>query len=159
MGTRSPVSSRDRFPVEERICTTAKMAITMPYVIKLFFVVLFIVFFISATSYFLLDVLAEQSGWFYKQHDDQNCKHDGVCNLRRNICLTEDLDNSKKDSSYHGSRDRSDSAEYGCYEPFLLRLMQSGKPILTVTHGANNAAVEANCALPAGEVSSGMKRI
>lgn len=56
------------------------------------------------------------------------------------------------DLLYYGD-DRRCNAEYGSYEPFLLRLMQSGKPILTVTHGANNAAVEANCALPAGEVS------
>ena len=43
-GDQKPVSSLDRFPVEERICTTTKIAITMPYVIKLFFVVLFIFF-------------------------------------------------------------------------------------------------------------------
>ena len=31
--------------------------------------------------YFLLDVLAEQSGRFYKKYHDQNCKADSICNL------------------------------------------------------------------------------
>ena len=120
-GTRRPVSSLDRFPVEERICTTTKIAITMPYVIKLFFVVLFIFFFISATSYFLLDVLAEQTDGFTSSTMIKTANTNCICNLRGNIGLTENLNNTKENSSNHCSWDRTYSTEYCRYESLDTR--------------------------------------
>lgn len=56
------------------------------------------------------------------------------------------------DLIYYGD-DRQCQAPYGSYAPFLLRLMQNGKPILTATHGEKNDAKQAGCAIPAGEVT------
>ena len=52
--------------MEERVWTTANRTITIPYVIKVLLVVLFIFFFISATLYFLLNVLPNSPVGFYK---------------------------------------------------------------------------------------------
>ncbi len=56
------------------------------------------------------------------------------------------------DLLYYGD-DRRCDAKYGGCAPFLLRLMQNGKPLLTATHSAENAAQKAGCAIAAGEVT------
>ncbi len=56
------------------------------------------------------------------------------------------------DLLYYGE-DRRCDAKYGGCAPFLLRLMQSGKPLLTATHSAENDAQKAGCTIAAGEVT------
>ena len=84
MGYQRPVSSLDRFPVEERICATTKIAFTMPYVIKLFFCFVHNIFsyqhLILSPGYFLPN---RPDG--FKQHDDQNCRIQLHLQHERNI--------------------------------------------------------------------------
>ena len=61
------------------------------------------------------------------------------------------------DLLYYGD-DRHCDARYGGYAPFLLRLMQNGKPILTATHSSENAARRAGAALSADAAQQGVEQ-
>ena len=55
---------------------------TIPYVMRLLFVVLFNFFFsMSATSHFLLNVLTKNTGRFHNQNYDQNTEYNGISHL------------------------------------------------------------------------------
>ena len=81
-GTRSPcIRLESRFPAIIP-CTIRYAARTIPYVMRLLFVVLFNFFFsMSATSYFLLNVLTKNTGRFHNQNYDQNTEYNGISHL------------------------------------------------------------------------------
>lgn len=60
------------------------------------------------------------------------------------------------DILYYGD-DRRCDARYGSYAPLLLQMMQSGKPVLTATHSAVNAAAQAGCAVAAEPTQQGVR--
>ena len=75
----------------------------------------------SIHLHFLLNLLAQKSCRLHKQHNNQNCEHDCICKLGRNVCLTEYLDDSQKNSSDKCTRNRTDSSKYCCNERFDTR--------------------------------------
>ena len=81
-----------------------------------------------------------------------------------NVLLTDGMTEGRQrtlylaaDLLYYGD-DRRCDARYGGYAPFLLRLMQNGKPILTATHSSENAALRAGAALSADATQQGVEQ-
>ena len=81
-----------------------------------------------------------------------------------NVLLTDGMTEGRQrtlylaaDLLYYGD-DRHCDARYGGYAPFLLRLMQYGKPILTATHSSENAALRAGAALSADATQQGVEQ-
>ncbi len=73
---------------------------TMPKVMMLLLVERFKFFkFIAATSHFLVDFLAQQTGRLDEQHDDQHQEDDGVRQLGRYVSLAEVLDDAQQDAA------------------------------------------------------------
>ena len=81
-----------------------------------------------------------------------------------NVLLTDGMTEGRQRTLYHTADllyygdDRRCDARYGGYAPFLLRLMQNGKPILTATHSSENAALRAGAALSADATQQGVEQ-
>lgn len=56
------------------------------------------------------------------------------------------------DAVYHGN-DRKTDAEFGVYEPFLLRQMQMGRPLLMATHGGEDPVRRCDAGVYAPELT------
>lgn len=69
-------------------------------------------FFISLTSHFLADGLAQQAGGLHQQHDDKHRKDHRVGDVGIDH-LGKGLDDTQQDAAQHGAGDGADAAEHG----------------------------------------------
>ena len=76
------------------------------------------VLFTAATSNFLSDLLAQQTGRFDNQHDDQYREHDGVRQLGRDVRLGKYLNDTQQDAADHGAGNGTNPAEHRRGERF-----------------------------------------